>query len=188
MVCDLRRHTTAGGWHAARPHSLTGTPAATTATAVQAAGFRCRSVLAILRVSRRRWARFSGLALEARAEQIGGSRLSWVAVCDRPSWGSSARRLLLPGGAAPQRLCHYRAAPATYAATGWIVARAVDGAAVVIGHLPGGLRPGLGQSRAPAVERKPKRKPRLPLTPCHSPQEPDPARPANTSSRPPSIC
>ena len=39
---------------------------------------------------------------------------------------------------------------------GWIVARAVDGAAVVIGHLPAGLRAGrLGQLRVPAVERKP---------------------------------
>src|SRR5215831_12933227 len=39
---------------------------------------------------------------------------------------------------------------------GWIVARAVDGAAVVIGHLPG--RPGperLGHLQVPAVERKP---------------------------------
>jgi hypothetical protein len=35
---------------------------------------------------------------------------------------------------------------------GWIVARAVDGAAVVIGHLPAGLRPErLGQSRDPAI-------------------------------------
>ena len=39
---------------------------------------------------------------------------------------------------------------------GWIVARAVDGAAVVIGHLRAGLRPGrLGQLRVPAIERKP---------------------------------
>jgi hypothetical protein len=39
---------------------------------------------------------------------------------------------------------------------GWIVARAVDGAAVVIGYLPAGLRPGrLGQLRVPAIERKP---------------------------------
>jgi len=39
---------------------------------------------------------------------------------------------------------------------GWIVARAVDGAAVVIGHLPAGLRPGgLGQPQIPAIERKP---------------------------------
>ena len=39
---------------------------------------------------------------------------------------------------------------------GWIVTRAVDGAAVVIGYLPAGLRPGrLGQLRIPAIERKP---------------------------------
>src|SRR5207248_2929578 len=38
----------------------------------------------------------------------------------------------------------------------WIVARAVDGAAVVIVHLPAGLRPGrLGRLRVPAIERKP---------------------------------
>src|SRR5215831_10286766 len=39
---------------------------------------------------------------------------------------------------------------------GWIVARAVDGAVVVIGHLPG--RPGperLGHLQVPAIERKP---------------------------------
>src|SRR5215469_482359 len=37
---------------------------------------------------------------------------------------------------------------------GWIRTRAVDGAAVVIGHLPAGLRPGgLGQLRVPAIER-----------------------------------
>lgn len=35
---------------------------------------------------------------------------------------------------------------------GWIVARAVDGAAVVTGHLPGGLTPGPGQLRVPAIE------------------------------------
>jgi hypothetical protein len=38
--------------------------------------------------------------------------------------------------------------------TGWIVASAVDGAAVVIGHLPAGLRPELGQPRVPAVNGK----------------------------------
>src|SRR6266702_1240582 len=39
---------------------------------------------------------------------------------------------------------------------GWIVARAVDGAAVVIEHLRDGPRPGgLGQLRVPAIERKP---------------------------------
>jgi hypothetical protein len=38
---------------------------------------------------------------------------------------------------------------------GWIVASAVDGAAVVIGHLPAGLEPGkLGQFRS-TVKRKP---------------------------------
>src|SRR4029077_17829340 len=38
---------------------------------------------------------------------------------------------------------------------GWIVASAVDGAAVVIGHLPAGPRPGRpGQLRVPAIERK----------------------------------
>jgi hypothetical protein len=37
---------------------------------------------------------------------------------------------------------------------GWIVASAVDGAAVVIGYLPDGPRPGrLGQLRVPAIER-----------------------------------
>src|SRR5256885_14365937 len=36
---------------------------------------------------------------------------------------------------------------------GWIVASAVDGAAVVIGHLPDELRPGkLGQQRGPAIK------------------------------------
>ena len=35
------------------------------------------------------------------------------------------------------------------------MASAVDGAAVVIGYLPAGLRPGrLGQQRVPAIERK----------------------------------
>jgi hypothetical protein len=39
---------------------------------------------------------------------------------------------------------------------GWIVASAVDGAAVVIGHLPAGLRPGGWAScQVPANERKP---------------------------------
>src|SRR6185437_15606798 len=38
---------------------------------------------------------------------------------------------------------------------GWIVASAVDGAAVVIGHLPAGLRPGGWASSAPAIKRKP---------------------------------
>src|SRR6516165_3185437 len=39
---------------------------------------------------------------------------------------------------------------------GWIVASAVDGAAVVIGHLPAGLKPGgLCQPQVPAIERKP---------------------------------
>jgi hypothetical protein len=39
---------------------------------------------------------------------------------------------------------------------GWIAASTVDGAAVVIGHLPAGLRPGgLGQPQVPAIERKP---------------------------------
>jgi hypothetical protein len=39
---------------------------------------------------------------------------------------------------------------------GWMVASAVDGAAVVIGYLPDELRPGkLGQQRAPAIKRKP---------------------------------
>jgi hypothetical protein len=34
---------------------------------------------------------------------------------------------------------------------GWIVASAVDGAAVVIGHLPAGLRPGrLGRPQGPS--------------------------------------
>src|SRR5208283_2537107 len=40
---------------------------------------------------------------------------------------------------------------------GWMVTRAVDGAAVVIGHLRAGLRPGrLDQLQAPAIEREPK--------------------------------
>ena len=39
---------------------------------------------------------------------------------------------------------------------GWIVTSAVDGAAVVIGHLPAGLRPErLGQPQVPAIERNP---------------------------------
>ena len=39
---------------------------------------------------------------------------------------------------------------------GWIVASAVDGAAVVIGYLPAGLRPGAGVGRkVPAIERNP---------------------------------
>jgi hypothetical protein len=39
---------------------------------------------------------------------------------------------------------------------GWIMTRAVVGAAVVIGYLPAGLRPGkLGQLQVPAIERKP---------------------------------
>ncbi|HEY6370201.1 MAG TPA: hypothetical protein VIX37_06460, partial [Candidatus Sulfotelmatobacter sp.] len=37
-----------------------------------------------------------------------------------------------------------------------IVASAVDGAAVIIGHLPDGLSPGgLGQPQVPAIERTP---------------------------------
>jgi hypothetical protein len=53
------------------------------------------------------------------------------------------------------------------------VTRAVDGAVVVIGHLPAGLRPGrLGQRRVPAIERKPKTKLFQPITPCHRPPEP----------------
>jgi hypothetical protein len=39
---------------------------------------------------------------------------------------------------------------------GWIVASAVDGAAVVIGHLPAGLEPGrLGQFRPEQLKRRP---------------------------------
>jgi hypothetical protein len=38
---------------------------------------------------------------------------------------------------------------------GWIVASAVDGAAVVIGHLPAGLEPEDWAVPVPAVERKP---------------------------------
>src|SRR5579872_5176577 len=39
---------------------------------------------------------------------------------------------------------------------GWIVASAVDGAAVVIGHLPAGLEPGrLGQFRPQQLKRRP---------------------------------
>src|SRR5450631_2136158 len=55
---------------------------------------------------------------------------------------------------------------------GWMVTRAVDGAAVVIGHLRAGLRPGrLGQLRVPAIERKNQRKSPSPVTPCHSPPQ-----------------
>jgi hypothetical protein len=44
----------------------------------------------------------------------------------------------------------------------------VDGAAVVIGHLPAGLRPGrLGQPQAPAIERNPNVGRVVPVTPCH---------------------
>jgi hypothetical protein len=51
---------------------------------------------------------------------------------------------------------------------GWIAARAVDGAAVVMGHLPAGPRPGrLHQLRVSAIERKPKRKSQELVTPCH---------------------
>jgi len=40
---------------------------------------------------------------------------------------------------------------------GWIVASAMDGAAVVIGHLPAGLRPErLDQPQVPAIERNSK--------------------------------
>src|SRR5215469_8062663 len=43
--------------------------------------------------------------------------------------------------------------------------RAADGAAVVTGHLPAGLRPGgLGQLRVPAIERKTQPKLRQPVT------------------------
>src|ERR1017187_7971265 len=53
---------------------------------------------------------------------------------------------------------------------GWIVARALDGAAVVIGYLPAGLRPGrLGQRRVPAIERKPNISFSQPTTPGHRP-------------------
>jgi hypothetical protein len=38
---------------------------------------------------------------------------------------------------------------------GWIVESAVDGAAVVIGHLPAGLEPKAGPVPVPAVKRKP---------------------------------
>jgi hypothetical protein len=39
---------------------------------------------------------------------------------------------------------------------GWIVASAVDGAAVVIGHLPAGLKPGrLGQIRSQQLNGNP---------------------------------
>src|SRR5262249_53258340 len=63
-----------------------------------------------------------------------------------------------------------RASRSALVKAGWIVASAVDGAAVVIGHLPGGLRPGgLGQLRVPAIERKLKRRLRPPVTPCHGP-------------------
>ena len=49
-----------------------------------------------------------------------------------------------------------RASRSASVKAGWIVASAVDGVAVVIGHLPAGLRPGrLGRPRAPAIERNP---------------------------------
>jgi hypothetical protein len=66
-----------------------------------------------------------------------------------------------------------RASRSASVKAGWIVTRAVDGAAVVIGHLPAGLRPGrLGQRRVPAIERKPKTKPFQPITPCRRPPVP----------------
>src|SRR6516162_1847218 len=53
-----------------------------------------------------------------------------------------------------------RASRSASVKAGWIMTRAVDGAAVVIGHLPAGLRPEkLGQLRIPAIERKFKPKP-----------------------------
>jgi hypothetical protein len=56
---------------------------------------------------------------------------------------------------------------------GWIVASAVDGAAVVIGHLSDELRPGkLSQRRAPANQAETHRKLRPQVTPGHSPLEP----------------
>jgi hypothetical protein len=52
---------------------------------------------------------------------------------------------------------------------GWIGTRA----AVIIGHLPDGLRPGrLGQRRVPAIERKPTVSFFQPITTCHRPPEP----------------
>src|SRR6266568_3936651 len=49
-----------------------------------------------------------------------------------------------------------RASRSASVKAGWSVARAVDGAAVVIGHLRAGLRPGGWAScGVPAIERKP---------------------------------
>src|SRR5579859_6021043 len=110
---------------------------------------------------------------------IGPSRVPPGA--ERGHTGASARAGSRPGHA-PGRLT----SPSEPVKTAWIVARAVDGAAVVIGHLLAGLRPGrLGQLRAPAIERKPQRKPPLPVTPGHSSQESSGCRPRETCSRPP---
>jgi hypothetical protein len=51
---------------------------------------------------------------------------------------------------------------------GWIVASAVDGAAVVIGHLPAGLEPGAWARPGPSDSTETHRKPHRPVTPRHN--------------------
>jgi hypothetical protein len=50
---------------------------------------------------------------------------------------------------------------------GWIVVRAVDGAAVVIGHLPAGLGPSWASRAAPSGETEAQRKPSSRVTLRH---------------------
>jgi len=66
---------------------------------------------------------------------------------------AQVQRVRLAGQPAVSGQNPARASRSASVKAGWIVARAVDGAAVVIGHLPAGLRPGrLGQLRVPAIE------------------------------------
>jgi hypothetical protein len=51
--------------------------------------------------------------------------------------------------------------------TGWIVASAVDGAAVDIGHLPARLEPGSWASPGPSSSTETNRRPSGPVTLCH---------------------
>src|SRR5262249_62357497 len=70
-----------------------------------------------------------------------------------------------------------RASRSASVKTGWIVASAVDGAAVIIGHLPAGLRSGrLGQRRGPRGGGEPHPRPRGPPRP--------PPRKTTTPTRP----
>ena len=77
---------------------------------------------------------------------------------------TQVQRVSLTGQATIPRQEPARASRSASVKTGWIVASAVDGTAVVIGHLPAGLEPGGWASAAPSGSTQTQRKPSGPVT------------------------